>query len=97
MCVELKYLKLFFGKKNRQQQHSAANVRGPESALSPDNRKNVSQEEVSLSVTPVLVGVFVVCMCGMLLLLYFFRTYLGRITKISYFSVWFLIHVSLID
>jgi len=34
------------------------------------------QEEVSLSVTPKLVGVFVFCMCGMLLLLYFFFSYL---------------------
>ena len=36
------------------------------------------QEEVSLSVTPKLVGVFVFCMCGMLLLLYFFFSYLGK-------------------
>ncbi|XP_045030061.1 LOW QUALITY PROTEIN: signal peptide peptidase-like 2B [Daphnia magna] len=41
-----------------------------------EETKAILQEEVSLSVTPVLVGVFVLCMCGMLLLLYFFFSYL---------------------
>ena len=43
-----------------------------------DEAKAILQEEVSLSVTPTLVGVFVLCMCGMLLLLYFFFSYLGK-------------------
>ncbi|XP_046451496.1 signal peptide peptidase-like 2B [Daphnia pulex] len=41
-----------------------------------EEAKAILQEEVSLSVTPMLVGVFVLCMCGMLLLLYFFFSYL---------------------
>lgn len=42
------------------------------------------QEEVSLSVTPFLVGLFVLCMCGMLVLLYFFFSYLGKkLIKVS--------------
>lgn len=41
-----------------------------------EESKAILQEEVSLSVTPMLVAVFVFCMCGMLLLLYFFFSYL---------------------
>ena len=44
-----------------------------------EEAKAILQEEVSLSVTPMLVGVFVLCMCGMLLLLYFFFSYLGKL------------------
>lgn len=57
------------------------------------------QEEVSLSVTPKLVGVFVFCMCGMLLLLYFFFSYLGNSAIFSlqcllqWFSAFFLVYI----
>jgi len=43
-----------------------------------EESKAILQEDVSLSVTPMLVAVFVFCMCGMLLLLYFFFSYLGE-------------------
>ena len=46
--------------------------------LSADGKAGALQEEVSLSVTPVLVGVFVLCMCGMLVLLYYFFAHLGK-------------------
>ena len=35
-------------------------------------------EEASLAITPTFVAIFVLCMCGMLVLLYFFYKYLGN-------------------
>jgi len=61
----------------RQQQNRILSQSERQGELSNDN-KAAMQEEVSLSVTPTLVGVFVLCMCGMLLLLYFFFSYLGK-------------------
>ncbi len=41
------------------------------------------QEEISLRVSPLLVLGFVVCMCGMLVLLYFFFDKLGKTSSIK--------------
>lgn len=52
-----------------------------------EESKAILQEEVSLSVTPMLVAVFVLCMCGMLLLLYFFFSYLGELIFFFFFLI----------
>ena len=70
--VEAKRRKL---NQNENEANDAGNLDGEEAQNSADQNK----EEVSLRISPILVLFFVVSMCTMLLLLYFFFDQLGKL------------------